>query len=104
MRMNQESDLKEEFEMDKYQKQQMLEMAPALITNMPKMGFRFSTAYLRFRGEASRAAREFRKGLCEGGLSPEEVKRLAEDFEDGTRFLSFSMLKTVGQFGTRDMK
>ena len=90
--------------MDKYQKQQMLEIFPAIITNIPKMGFRFSTAYLRFRGQANRAARKFRKGLCEGGLSPEEAKRLAEDFADGTRFLSFSMLKTVGRLGVREKK
>jgi hypothetical protein len=98
------SDFKEAPEMDKQQKQQMLEIVPAIITNIPKMGFSLSAAYLRFRGQANRAVREFRQGLCEGGLSPEEAKRLAEDFADGTRFLSFSMLKNMGQLGAREKR
>ena len=90
--------------MDKDQKQQILEIVPAVITNMPKLTFRLGAAYLRFRGQANGAVRDFKKGLCDGGLSPEEANRLAGDFADGTRFLSLSMLKNVSKFGAREKK
>lgn len=87
--------------MDREQKQQILDFVPAILLNIPRLTFRLSTAYLRFRGQAARATRDFRTGLYKEGLPSEDAERLAGDFAEGTRFFSLSILKNLGDLGAR---
>ena len=66
-------------------REEMLKMAPVIMTTAPTLVLRLLISYLRFRGHADRASREIRNGMIQQGMPYEMAESLAREFRDETQ-------------------
>ena len=66
-------------------REEMLKIAPVIITAAPMLVLRLLISYLKFRGNADRASKEVRNGMIQEGMPIQMAASLAREFNGETQ-------------------